>query len=311
MLYTRAMEESTERPVNQVDKIKKPHFLRRHLILVICIPTLIIASVLFVVITDHRERVTSESRKVALQKELTAIDERAKAVVKEKKLAAQRAEAEARAKAEKDAAEAKKKAAAKPAGTAPATPKCDVTNPSSITAVLNKKHCFSPIDWAPTDLVTIKGYPLRHEAASQLQALMNAAQAEGLQIDISSAYRSYADQQSTYRYWVNANGSQAAADTISARPGYSEHQTGLVVDLKVGSCYLECFGSTAQYTWLTQHAADYGFIRRYPDGMTSITGYSPESWHWRYVGVAVAKDMKAKGVETMEKYFGISGGDYQ
>lgn len=109
MLYTRAMEESTERPVNQVDKIKKPHFLRRHLILVICIPTLIIASVLFVVITDHRERVTSESRKVALQKELTAIDERAKAIVKEKKLAAQRAEAEARAKAEKDAAEAKKK----------------------------------------------------------------------------------------------------------------------------------------------------------------------------------------------------------
>lgn len=139
---------------------------------------------------------------------------------------------------------------------------------------------------------------------------MAAAVAAGLGFDLSSAYRSYSDQQVTYNNWVRVNGSQAAADTVSARPGYSEHQTGLAADLKVGGCALECFANTAQYTWLTQHAANYGFIQRYPVGLTSITGYSPEAWHWRYVGVATATDMKAKGIQTLEQYFGITGGDY-
>lgn len=143
-----------------------------------------------------------------------------------------------------------------------------------------------------------------------MATMMNAAALAGTPFDMSSAYRSYANQVATYNNWVAVNGSQAAADTVSARPGYSEHQTGLAADLKVGGCALECFGSTSQYQWLKQHAADYGFIERYPQGLTSITGYSPESWHWRYVGTNIAQDMKAKSIQTLEQYFGISGGDY-
>lgn len=75
-------------------------------------------------------------------------------------------------------------------------------------------------------------------------------------------------------------------------------------------CPLECFANSQAYTWLRAHAAEYGFIQRYPVGLTAITGYSPEAWHWRYVGSEVALDMKAKNIETLETYFGISGGDY-
>lgn len=233
------------------------------------------------------------------------------AEIKQKKIDdAKKAEAEAKAKADAVAAEQKSAAAKNPAGTTSSTSKCDVTNPASITVVLNKKHCFSPIDWVPSDLVSVDGYYLRAEAANHMQQMNAAATSAGVGFQYSSAYRSYTDQVATYNNWVAVNGSQAAAGTVSARPGFSEHQTGLAADLKAGSCVLECFGTTSQYTWLTEHAAEYGFIRRYPVGLTSITGYSPEAWHWRYVGVATAQDMRAKGIQTLEQYFGISGGDY-
>ena len=193
---------------------------------------------------------------------------------------------------------------------AKSTTNCGVTNPGSITVVINKKHCFSPLSWAPSDLVSVNGYYMRSQAASAMQSMMSAANNAGVGFSLSSAYRSYSDQVATYNNWVAVNGSQAAADTVSARAGYSEHQTGLAADLKVGSCALECFADSAQYKWLTKNAAKYGFIQRYPTGLTSITGYSPEAWHWRYVGVAVAEDMKARGTQTLEQYYGISGGDY-
>ena len=252
-----------------------------------------------------------QRRKKAEQvRQFALIDTRVKAALQKKIDDAKKAEADAKARAEADAEAQKATAAAHPAGTTSSTAACDVSDPTNITAVLNKKHCFNPIDWAPSDLISVDGYYLRSEAATQIQQLMSAASKAGVPIEFSSAYRSYANQQVTYRNWVAANGSQAAADTVSARPGFSEHQTGLAADLKAGNCYLECFGDTAQYTWLTEHAAEYGFIRRYPVGLTSITGYAPEAWHWRYVGISAAKDMKAKGIETLEEYLGISGGDY-
>lgn len=140
--------------------------------------------------------------------------------------------------------------------------------------------------------------------------MIQDATAAGQGFDLSSAYRSYDNQVTTYNTWVTVNGSAALADTVSARPGYSEHQTGLAADLKVGSCVLECFGTTSTYTWLREHAATYGFIERYPQGLSDITGYAPEAWHWRYVGPATAQDMKQKGIQTLEQYFGISGGSY-
>ena len=100
------------------------------------------------------------------------------------------------------------------------------------------------------------------------------------------------------------------ADTYSARPGYSEHQTGLAFDVAAGSCVLDCFGTTSQYQWLQANAADYGFIQRYYAGYENITGYKAEEWHYRYVGTAVAKDMQARGIKTLEQYWDILGGGY-
>lgn len=226
---------------------------------------------------------------------------------------AKRIEAEAKAKieAEMEAAKQTERDIAKSRQTEPpASLTCGVTDPSSITIIINKKHCFSPIDWEPSDLVSIDGYFMRSEAAAQMSAMMASASAAGNGFSLTSTYRSYSNQQIVYNNWVQVNGSASAADTVSARPGYSEHQTGLAADLQTPGCALECFGGTSAFTWLTQNAANYGYINRYPAGLSSITGYAPESWHWRYVGTATAKDMKAKGIRTLEQYYGITGGSY-
>ena len=226
---------------------------------------------------------------------------------------AKKAEAEAIAKmeAEMAAKAATERDIATTKQTEPTTvSSCGVTNPSSLTVVINKKHCFIPLDWEPSDLSSVDGYILRQEAATQMQAMMQAAAINSAGFGLSSAYRSYANQQVTYNTWVQVNGSQAAADTVSARPGYSEHQTGLAADLTVDSCALECFSTTPAYAWLTAHAAEYGFINRYPSNLSDITGYAPEPWHWRYVGASIAQDMKAKNIQTLEQYFGVTGGSY-
>lgn len=233
--------------------------------------------------------------------------------IKQRKIEeARKLEEEARKKAEEEAkkaeAEAQKVTATVPASVT-SNPNCTVNNPGSITVVINKKNCFSPIDWAPALFEMVGPFYLRPEAASNYIAMRDAAAAQGIVLDISSAYRSYAGQVGTYNHWVSVNG-VAGADTVSARPGYSEHQTGLVVDLKTTEGALENFTGSAAHNWLRANAANYGFIERYMPGMTSITGYAAESWHWRYVGTAVAQDMKAKGITTMETYFGVPGGDY-
>lgn len=197
------------------------------------------------------------------------------------------------------------------AGIGASDPRCQVDNPTSLTVVINKKHCFSPLEYEPADLTSFDGFLLRKDAADSLRQMSTAAITAGTPFSLSSAYRSYENQHVTYQHWVRTNGSQAAADTVSARPGYSEHQTGLAADLKVGSCALECFGGTSAYTWLKEHAAQYGFIERYPAGLTAITGYAPESWHWRYVGRETATDMQQKQLRTLEQYIGVEGGDYR
>lgn len=192
----------------------------------------------------------------------------------------------------------------------PTNTSCSVTDPSLITVIINKKHCFNPVDWAPADLTTVTTYPMRTIAAAQMTTMLKDAAAAGSAFTLTSGYRSYQDQKSVYMDWLQTKGSVVATDTISARPGYSEHQTGLAADLQAPGCVLECFATSSAYTWLTQHAADYGFINRYPAGLSAITGYAPEPWHWRYVGTDVAKDMKTKGIKTMELYYGVSGGTY-
>lgn len=225
-------------------------------------------------------------------------------------------EKKAQEKAEQEAA-AKSMAEQSTTGTEPGSAVdskvCNRSNahadPMGIDVVVNKKHCIQPVTFSPSDLVTVNGATLRTVASTAFSQLYAAAAAAGQPFYVTSSYRSYENQVATYAYWVSVSGQQGA-DTYSARPGYSEHQTGLAFDVAAGGCVLDCFGSTAQYTWLQEHAADYGFIQRYYAGQESITGYKAEEWHYRYVGTVVAKDMQAKGIKTLEQYWSVTGGDY-
>ncbi len=307
------MRKSVERRRSEMSTQdgKTTSFWRRHRFMILVLLLAISCAGLFLSYSNWKQITDAKALAARTAEANAELDKRVKAAVQKKIDDARRAEAEAKANAERAAAERKAQATAHPSVTdAGIAAKCATGDPGSITAVINKKHCFSPIDWAPNDLSSVGGYLLRAEAASQMAAMMNAAGGDGAAFELSSSYRSYANQQVTYNNWVAVNGSQAAADTVSARPGYSEHQTGLAADLATPGCVLECFGGSAAYTWLKAHATEYGFIERYPPGLTSITGYSPEAWHWRYVGAATAKDMKAKGIQTLEEYLGVSGGDY-
>lgn len=136
-------------------------------------------------------------------------------------------------------------------------------------------------------------------ALSNLHTLQSDAKAAGFDIPTLSAYRSYETQRVLYSNYYKRDG--ALADTYSARPGHSEHQTGLAFD--VGSIDNN-YGDTDAGKWLAMNCMNYGFIIRYPSGKESITGYQYEPWHIRYVGVDVAKVIMASGI-TLEEYLGV------
>lgn len=178
-------------------------------------------------------------------------------------------------------------------------------SPSSLWVVANKKRPL-PAGYAPSGLTSVDGRSLRSEAAQATRQLKAGAAEAGVGLRVVSGYRSYGTQQSVYQSYVRNDG-QARADTYSARPGYSEHQTGLAVDLGNvgGSCDLEiCFASTAGGRWLAQHAHEYGFVIRYPEGKTPVTGYQYEPWHLRYVGKELSAEIKKTG-QTLEEFFGL------
>ena len=184
------------------------------------------------------------------------------------------------------------------------------TDASSIDVMVNKKHCMQPLNFMPGDLVDAGGgFLLKKEAAEHYALLKAAADAAGVPINLTSSFRSFSNQVGTYAHWVGVSGPQGA-DTYSARPGYREHQTGLAFDIASNGCALSCFGTSPAYTWVEAHAAEFGFIQRYYVGYESITGYSAEEWHYRYVGKTIAQDMKAKNIKTLEQYWDMPGGNY-
>ena len=163
--------------------------------------------------------------------------------------------------------------------------------------VVANKHYPMSKDYYPGENATAKAAFLK---------LIAQMKEEGYAIsDNYSGFRSYATQAQLYQSYVNQEG-QAAADRYSARPGYSEHQTGLAFDVIGTDGQLVEDSSAAQ--WLLDHAPDYGFVVRYPRGKESITGYMHEEWHLRYIGKE-AKDIAASGL-TLEEYYGFDGGDY-
>ena len=179
------------------------------------------------------------------------------------------------------------------------------SEPASLWVVVNKKRPL-PSSYVPANLSNASGVSMKQDAATATKQLIAGATNGGVSLKAISGYRSYASQQSVYNSYVQSDG-QADADTYSARPGHSEHQTGLAADLgnSSGTCDLEiCFENTAGGKWLKAHAHEYGFVIRYPKGKTSVTGYQYEPWHIRYVGKELAAELNKSG-QTMEEFFGL------
>lgn len=130
------------------------------------------------------------------------------------------------------------------------------------------------------------------------------AKKDGINIWISSGYRNYTRQNELYSYYCKRDGVEAA-DRYSARPGHSEHQAGLAIDVNSAStnAYNNIYKTVGE--WIAEHCWEYGFILRYPEGKESITGYKYEPWHIRYVGIELSTKLKESGL-TLEEYFGIT-----
>jgi zinc D-Ala-D-Ala carboxypeptidase len=172
-----------------------------------------------------------------------------------------------------------------------------------LKVLVDRSHALPP-DYTPDDLVTLSEYKvptlgsaemlLRREAAGHLRRLVKAAAADGEELVVASAYRSYADQRVAYRRLRSIYGSEA--DLMSARPGHSQHQLGTAVDFTNAAAGYEVwdyFGDTSAYRWLRDHAREHGFVLAYPRSKEAETGYQWEPWHYRYVG--------AKNVERLEE----------
>lgn len=158
--------------------------------------------------------------------------------------------------------------------------------------IANKTYPL-PRDYAPGGLLDV--------AEIAFKEMQNAAAKDGIKLTIVSGYRSYTRQENLYNKYVAKDG-KAEADRYSARPGYSEHQSGLAMDL---NSVEDSFAYTKEAQWIAQNCARFGFIIRYPKGKESITGYIYEPWHVRFLGVELAEAITASGL-TFEEYFGIT-----
>ena len=172
--------------------------------------------------------------------------------------------------------------------------------------LLVNKYYYLKEDYVPNDLQAIsRKYALSNmrmvgTAKESFENLSAAAQAENLNIIAMSTYRSYTYQVNLYNRYKKQDG-EAKADTYSGRPGHSEHQTGLAVDVYNKENNYTNFGKTKEFEWMQQHAHEYGFILRFPKDKEKETGYEYESWHYRYVGVEVATYIHDNNI-TLEEY---------
>lgn len=187
-----------------------------------------------------------------------------------------------------------------------------VTNPNDILVLTNKDRNL-PKDYEPEDLVApdipfvFKDSPvrfMRQVAAENLEELFKVGSESGFKFYGRSGYRSYDIQTSLFNRYVEANGIEEA-NKFSAKPGQSEHQTGLAMDVTsevVNNQLTQSFGETADGKWLASNAHKFGFIIRFPKGKEDITGYQYEPWHLRYVGKDVSKEIYDLNI-TLEEYF--------
>lgn len=191
----------------------------------------------------------------------------------------------------------------------------DIDSPNSQYVVVNKNRPI-PLSYIPQDLITPNIALNNQKSASEntissvmsndLISMFEDSKLDNINIMMASGYRSSDLQAIYYNSLVRSLG-PVEADLVSAKPGTSEHQTGLALDIAPTSreCYLEaCFADTKAGSWLKDNAHKYGFILRYPLGKEEITGYQFEPWHFRYVGKDMAQKIYSKNA-TLEEYFNL------
>jgi len=190
------------------------------------------------------------------------------------------------------------------------------TQPDSYTVLVNRDYPISK-DYVPGDLVvpdvpfsfygTYEKSYVREDAARALEKLFKGAQEKGYTLKAVSAYRSYERQTQIYENNLNTRGEEIT-NKVSAKPGTSEHQTGLAIDVScdsVGCGLEENFGDTEEGKWLKNNCYKYGFAIRYPKDKTHITGYSYEPWHIRFVGKYLSRHLSENGI-TLEEYYNLA-----
>lgn len=189
-----------------------------------------------------------------------------------------------------------------------------VDNPGALDVLVNRKNNL-PDTYVPKDLVALTEVPtvLSNPEINQLRKIayealidlfLAAKEEESYELHARSGYRSYNTQVSLYSSYVKNHG-QKAADTFSAKPGQSEHQTGLSMDITCANMNFQLddsFGETEEGKWVAENAHRFGFIIRYPKGKEDITGYMYEPWHIRYLGIELATKVYESGL-TLEEYF--------
>lgn len=188
-----------------------------------------------------------------------------------------------------------------------------LSSSASAWVVVNKQRPYEPSGYTPSGLVTPNvryagGQLLRAEAATAVQAMFDDAGSAGVPMSIVSGYRSFATQAALYDTRLRERG-RSYTDAWIARPGHSEHQSGLALDIgpvgAAGCSTHTCLGNTPQGRWLAENSWRYGFIVRYQAGQETVTGYNAEPWHVRYVGVPLATDYHRDGWTSLEDYAGL------
>ena len=177
---------------------------------------------------------------------------------------------------------------------------------NDLLVLVNKQYKL-PSTYAPKDLVKAsnsgirrgENYYLRNILIPDLTRMINDSKAQGIDLSIVSAYRSYQTQVNTYNYWLSKNNNNVDyVDTFSARPGHSQHQLGTAIDFsssEIGDVLGDSFTNTYASRWLLENAYKYGFVLSFPKGSEYITGYKFESWHYRYIGIQYAQEMVNTG----------------
>ena len=189
---------------------------------------------------------------------------------------------------------------------------CLTTKVDSLQVIVNKTQPLVPKNYYPRELVRVPKYNpygriVRKDVAAAIVKLGNRMKADGKGVlVVQSGFRSFALQKTLHSAKVSAIG-KVRGERLVARPGHSEHQTGLAVDFgaKGVSTLQGSFAKTKAGTWLAANSYKYGFVLRYPYGKTEITGYTYEPWHFRFVGVATATEMHDRGITTLEEFYDL------